>query len=84
MKPTIEQVDAAIEVHNYDPYMAAETTEHTECISFALRFLRLAMDDPDDDTKDTGMESDDHQTGRERCAHIFKAMRDILLKKAAL
>lgn len=86
MKPTIEQVDAAMDVLKNAP-VAFSKDESVFCFEpsqyktalFALRFLRLAMQPPTADMLKAGQPCFDQQQD----ASGFEAIRDKLLEKAA-
>ena len=49
-------------------------------IQFALRLAKVVHEEPTASMRVEGVKSDDWQTGNERCAHIYKAMTQQLIK----
>ena len=85
--PSIKQIDEAIQATYRAQTVLTRNAMADDALDlnialFALRALRLLVDEPTGDMRVAGVKSDDWQTGNERCAHIYKAMRDQLLRKA--
>jgi hypothetical protein len=55
---------------------------HEQTIRRALLIADRLMQEPSDGMIGIGIDADDARTGYQTCRHIFKAMRDQLIKEA--